>query len=681
MRNLALIVLLAASLGSAFAQTESSDSLNTTTFDPVVVTGQYEPQSVDKSVYKVRVIPMEVIKARGAVQLQDVLRTELNIRFQQDMATGSTNMTMQGLGGQNVKVLVDGIPLVGRQSIDNSFNINQININTIERIEIIEGPMSVVYGADALAGVINVITKKSPDGKFDLTARVLEETVGKEYGLDRGIHNQSVGGGYTHKKFTIRGDVSRNFNGGFKGDSVGREKLWHPKTQYLASGLVGYNGQRSNIYYRLDYLNEDIYNPGNYGKGGAEPGLAIDQNYISNRFMHQLQGSHTFSDRLSFNGALAHTQYSRKVQITTVKESTGDVRLALSGQDLTKNDGTTFRGTFQYKISNKLTLQPGFDINYETTSGGRLAVGTHAIGDYAFFLSGEWSIVSRVQVRPGLRITHNTVYQAPPVMPSLNAKIKLSDRQDLRLSYGRGFRAPSLRELYMYFYDASHQIEGNPNLKAETSNSFNGSWNVNVINEGGKKLTTSVGAFFNEVHNMIGYGLRPGSTVTTLINLDKYKTKGVTWNNGWRNANWDVNAGFGYTARYNEYRTDSNESPEYQWSPEVTTTINYKTTKGGWNFLLYYKYTGKLPYPEIVTVNGEAIVNIAKMNAYQWADASVQKDLFRNLTATLGSHNLFDIKNVNSSSLSSGGAHTAGPIRAIGSGRSYYLSLTYVFNK
>ena len=63
-------------------------------------------------------------------------------------------MTMMGLKGQNVKILIDGMPIIGRQGTSNEININQVDINTIERIEIVEGPMSVVYGADALAGVI-----------------------------------------------------------------------------------------------------------------------------------------------------------------------------------------------------------------------------------------------------------------------------------------------------------------------------------------------------------------------------------------------------------------------------------------------------------------------------------------------------------------------------------------------
>jgi outer membrane receptor for ferrienterochelin and colicins len=274
--------------------------------EEVVVTAQYEPQSAQKSVYKVRTISLEQIRERGATRLQDVLNTELNIRFSQDASLGGSNLSFQGLAGQNVKVLIDGVPMVGRQGTSNEININQININAIERIEIVEGPMSVVYGADALAGVINVITKKAIDGKLDLTAKVHTETVGREYGWQQGIHNESVGGGYAKNNFYTRADVSRNYFGGWQGSAEDRDRLWHPKTQYFANGLIGYAKNNSDLYYRVDYLNEDIYNPGIFE--GVE---ATDQNYFTNRFMHQVQTRNPNHHRESDNWRCSPCRWPR----------------------------------------------------------------------------------------------------------------------------------------------------------------------------------------------------------------------------------------------------------------------------------------------------------------------------------------------------------------------------------
>ena len=95
----------------------SQDSTKTIELSEVVVTGQYKPQSVKNSVYQVRVISKERLQRQSPSQLQDVLSKELNLRFTNDVATGGSDMTMLGLKGQNIKILLDGIPVIGRQGV------------------------------------------------------------------------------------------------------------------------------------------------------------------------------------------------------------------------------------------------------------------------------------------------------------------------------------------------------------------------------------------------------------------------------------------------------------------------------------------------------------------------------------------------------------------------------------
>lgn len=654
---------------------QEGDTLKTSVLEEVVITGQFEPQSAHKSVYQVKTIPLERIAARGAVRLQDVLNTELNIRFSQDLALGGSNLSMQGLAGQNVKVLIDGVPMIGRQGTSNEININQLNVNAIERIEIIEGPMSVVYGADALAGVINIITKKTVDGKFEVQAKVHEETVGSEYSWDKGIHNQSMGLGYAKNNWRTRADISRNYFGGWQGDSLGREKQWHPKTQYLASGLVGYNKGKSDAYYRVDYLFEDIYNP----SGFAPNGEAMDQRYYTNRLMQQLQGTHQFSNFLQVNGALSYTRFSRETQTTLLNDITNDPRLV--GMATTNFNGVTLRSTFQYKWSEKFSLQPGIDFNYETGSGERIKTGTQTMGDYAVFLSAEWKVTDWLQVRPGVRSVYNSVYAAPPVIPSVNTKIKLGEKQDLRLSYGRGFRAPSLRELYFDFFDASHQIEGNPNLESELSHSLNASFNWRLVERDGFTYTTVLGGFYNAVENMIDYGRKSdNSTITSYININQYRTKGFTWNNTLKGNMWELNAGYALTARFNQYSESYSDLDEFQWSPEITTAASYRIPRAGLKFSLYHKFTGVTPFFELVTVDGEQVARLAETDAFHWADFTIQKDFGKSVSLTAGARNLFDINSINTTSVATG-VHTSGGARPIGYGRSYFLSVSYSLTK
>jgi outer membrane receptor for ferrienterochelin and colicins len=126
--------------------------------DEVVVTGQPQGQTLRNSVYQVRVIDRARIEQRAATNVMGVLNNEIGFRFSNDMALGTTDIQLMGMSGRNVKILLDGVPMLDRG--DTRESLNQIDINSIERIEIVEGPMSVNYGTDALAGVINIITKK-----------------------------------------------------------------------------------------------------------------------------------------------------------------------------------------------------------------------------------------------------------------------------------------------------------------------------------------------------------------------------------------------------------------------------------------------------------------------------------------------------------------------------------------
>lgn len=645
---------------------------NPVTMEELVVTGQFEPQSVSKSVFKVRVIPVETIQSKGATRLQDVLNTELNIRFSNDPALGISDMRMQGMSGQNVKILLDGIPVIGRQGTTNAFDINQININTIERIEIIEGPMSTLYGADALAGVINIITKKPESHKLTGSVKIHEESVGDEHSFFKeGIHQESISASYRKNSIHTSVDGGHYYSGGWQGNAEGRDKTFNPKGQWFANGSVGIDKTSWNASYRLDYLNEDIYNPGVFA--GNE---AIDQHFITNRFIHQLQGGATLSDKLNFNGAIAYSDYKRKTQTTVVDAITGEETLSLAPgqQDETKYDAITLRGTFQYKLSNVISLQPGYDINLESGSGGRLEEGVQKIEDYAVFLSGEIKPFQKFSIRPGVRFVKNSVYQAPPALPSLNAKLELGVRHELRFSYGRGFRAPSIRELYFYFFDSNHSIEGNEDLEAELSHSFNGSWDWHIVKKPSFAYTTTVSAFYNKLNNMIAM-VAGANNVYSYHNISESRTEGAVFNNKIISGPLSATLGLSYTAQYNPFVDEDPTLPEVTWSPEVNSSLSYNFSNAGLTASVFYKYTGKTPY---YTTNAEGEVYLAQSADYHWADVSLQKTFLKHLVLALGARNLFDVTSIQDTAVTSG-AHSPSGARSIGSGRSFYTTVTVNF--
>src|SRR5690606_14797285 len=154
--------------GLAFGQERDSTG-KLLPIEEVVVTGQFRPTSLKNSVYKVRSLDQEYIERRASTDMSTLLNMELGIRFNNDLTLGESDIQVMGVSGQNVKVLIDGVPMIDRGSTKQS--LSQIDVNTIERIEIVEGPVSVMYGTDALAGVINIITQRPANGqrKWGLT--------------------------------------------------------------------------------------------------------------------------------------------------------------------------------------------------------------------------------------------------------------------------------------------------------------------------------------------------------------------------------------------------------------------------------------------------------------------------------------------------------------------------------
>lgn len=654
-----------------------ADTIKTNQLDEVVVTGQYKAQSLKNSVYQLKVINAERIKASGATTIQQVLNTQLGFRFSNDAALGTTDVQLNGMNGRNVKILIDGVPMIDR--FDQRVSLSQVDINTIERIEIVEGPMSVSYGTDAMAGVINIITKKALKNNLSVSAKVQEETAGTEYYpfSFQGVHHQNVNLAYKKNKISVQAGGTHNDFSGFGGDAWGRGKSWLPKEQYFGNARVGYTTLRLNAYYRIDGLHEEItarnsINFNNY--------KALDQRFGSKRFTHQLQADYAVSNKVRYNGLLSISNYQRqtKTVIHDFSTQTETPGTADGQQDLSKLAGFTFRNTFQYQLNDKVSFQPGIDINHEKMSGARVS-GSPQINDYALFISSEIKATKRINIRPGLRFIKNSVYDAPPVVPSINTKFSITKNLDARLNYGYGFRAPSLRELYFTFVDANHNLIGNPDLKAENSNSFNGSlsWSPQFA----KKLnyTATINGFYNAFKNQIDLAVSPtNSTQYTYVNISSSNTAGAGLENRFLLKNLDASIGFLYTA----YAADidatgyvKEDNRNYLWTPEANANIIYNIQKIKTKLGLFYKYIGEKPQFGYSTQNGQPTIVLMQTSAYNLADVTATTQVFKFLSVAVGVKNLFDVTRINSNAVS--GTHSSGGPQSISYGRSYFMGLNF----
>jgi outer membrane receptor for ferrienterochelin and colicins len=656
-----------------------------------VVTAQYAPNNPEKAVHNIKIIDQKKIAAMAAVNLRDVLSNELNIRLAQDNILGSS-MQLQGILGQNVKILVDGIPVIGR--LDGDIDISQINMDNVERIEIVEGPLSVSYGTDALAGTINVITKKHPNKKWSTDVQTFYESTGN-YNLNANI-------GYRYKNQTIKITGGRNyFDGWSPGDKQfdlnlhpvadsSRYKEWKPKEQYFTTLNYGYKWKELQCYYTFDYFNEVIKNRG-YPEYYNTYIKASDDVYKTERLNNAISVDGNLSLKLRLNGVVAYNYYKRDKNSYVTDLST-------LTQNLTTNDGDQDTSVYKtwmsratishYQDAAKINYEIGYDAKLESTIGQMIKDAKQSIGDYALFASMEWKPVKDLIIRPGLRLAYNTDYKAP-LVPSLNMKYSIptsgNGNVNIRGSYARGFRAPSLKELYYDFVDINHTILGNENLKAEYSNNYELS--VNYIRAKGEwTYKTEVSGFYSAIRNKIDFAVdsaiynpnQPGPVPQIYLNISDYKTMGVQLQQTVSYQHLKVTMGASYIGRYNQL-SEAYKVASLSYSTELKANIFYELHKPQLTVGFFYKYNGSQPGFALNTDG--ALVN-TNMAAFSWADCSVSKLFFKKkLGISTGSKNIFDVKDIAQTAAASGSPHSSGSgYQPIGTGRSYFISLAFHFN-
>jgi outer membrane receptor for ferrienterochelin and colicins len=679
-----LLLLIICSTKNGFSQ----DSTTSKSLDEVVVTGQIKPQSLKSSVYQVKTINNQRIKLSGATNVQQVLNTQLGFRFSNDNALGVTDVQINGMSGRTVKILLDGVPLLDR--FDQRTSLSQIDVNTIEKIEIVEGPMAVSFGSDAMAGTINIITKKQNRNTFSINARVQEETAGKEYHPFnfKGVHHQSLNLSTNKNNWNLQAGGAHNDFNGFGGNEFGREKTWLPKNQYFGNIKLGYTKNKWNVYYRLDAVNEKISDRNKLFIDTDFPAQATskDQNFTSKRMMHQLQSSVQVNNKTSITSFAAFTNFSRATE-TFDKDfinNTSTLGKLDGEQDVSLLKSFSIKNTLQYEISNKIALQAGLDINTEKAAGQRID-GNPNINDVALFVSTEYKPTSKINIRPGVRLIKNSKYNAPPIVPAINTKFSLAKNLDLRLSYAVGFRAPALRELYFNFVDVNHNIVGNKNLKAETSNSLNGSLTYQVPNLKTIKLSSTVSAFYNAFKQQIVLEENKANLGQfSYFNIEASQTKGVSVENKLEVKNLLLMLGFNYNAYARQYDKGiyKNENRNFFWTPELNTNVTYNVKKINTTFGLFYKLIGTRPTFSYEQQESPIGLYVTNTSAYNLADFTATSIINKYLTINAGAKNIFDITDVNNNTIGNSNiAHNGeGPV-SIGYGRSYFVGLSFQFYK
>ncbi|MEM1407728.1 MAG: TonB-dependent receptor [Bacteroidota bacterium] len=653
-----------------------------TALKEIVITGQYAPQSARSSVYKVRTIQADRIEKQGANTLQEILANELNIRFGRDNALGTSGLSVQGISGQNVKVLIDGVPMVGRSGVANEIDIGQINVNSIDRVEIVEGPMAVNFGADALAGVINIITKKGGSEKFVANLTLQEETVENDYSLfEEGIHNAGLSlGSQLSERFYISAEGRINKFGGWVGDETqfdDRNRQWYPKDQYFGGMLVRYSDDNFSMHYRMDYLDQTISNLGRINDldPDSEP-FSPDQDFLTQRWMHQLQAEWQLGNWL-LNPVISYTDYERLTE-NYVTFVVSDLETNRTQAQNTFYNTFFFRNTASINSLNWGSAQFGLETTFDKGAGSTLSEGNKYMEDIALFASAEITVNDKLTLRPGVRYSYNSTFETTPT-PSLNAKYDFNTATQLRFGYGRGFRVPSLRELYHYFVDANHNIIGNPDLEPEYSHNVN----LDLTHHLDKvNLKLSLSGFYNQIDDRIGFFTpEQSNAATTYLNISKFKSTGAILNATWEYKGLRLSPGATYIGRFQRLSENETDVPDFIFNWEVNTALSYQIKKTNTTISAFYKYNGPLEDYRMVDPDEDGVFTpeLQGIEGFSLLDLSVNQSISDDLQLTLGARNLFDITAVDNN-FTSGGAHGSQTgSTSVGYGTSYFIRLNYQF--
>jgi len=698
-----LAVLVLGTVGSvAFSQEADFDEWEKDfEIEEVVITGQFEPQSINKSVHNVRVITSQDIKNLGAVHLGDVLNQYINITVAPS-SSGRTTVSMFGLDANYFKILVDNIPLVNEGGLGNNTDLSQINLNDIERIEIIEGAMGVTHGANAVSGILNIITKKSTADKWNISATLQEETIGDEYAFfDQGRHIQALKLSHNiSDNWFVSVGANRNDFKGYLGNMKGRHhqindglrgNLWLPREQFQPNAMITYRKSDFRMFYKFEFLNEEI----NFYENATQSGwntqygsyrYGNDQRYFTNRFYHHLNATGKIKSKVNYNISLSHQYQKREIEKFRYN-ITFDTEMNNTLQKDQSMEVLYSIGTFSNFFDNKkIDFQLGYELvnnngfSVEDEQGNQTKQVREKIDNYDLFAISEIKANKNLSLRPGLRYSFQSIFDNQYAV-SFGARYLLPKGFEVRTSIGKSYRTPNFNELFSKIIFDGHYFVGNEDLKPEQSMTYEVNAKKYTYFESGYSLSNNFMVSYSDIEGRITSALVGWEGATPMyqyINISKYRSVNFSNTNQFRMDNWDFSLGASLTgiSRLMDNQEFSSDD-RYLYNFNMNVNASYTIPKWNTTLAAYYKYTGKTQ----LFVEGTNQYTLSDIEPYSWLDASVRKTFWNDkLEATIGARNLFDITNINQTGFNQGIGHSASSQILLAYGRSYFLKLTYNLN-
>lgn len=479
------------------------------------------------------------IEMLGSQRLDDVLKEQLGITVVNDLGAGNraVGIQMQGFSSEYIKILLDGMPIAGR--IDGNLDLSRFNVQDIDHIEITKGATSTLYGAEALGGVINIITNQNINNK--------QLSAGVNYGSFNTLNaNASFAKPFGERKSFYQ--INEDF---YKTDG------FNANPQYLLGGQTTppYNSNtmqgrmlfdlsdkdRINISARYSFRNSTMWR--NYGDN-YETTDKLNDNDVN----VLASWNHDFSSRshLLLRYYLTHYYSDETVSLQNGNSQLQAFRFGEWNNQLEAQYHANSKNDKWQSIS-------GTGIESDQLQGYKNEQSGHQY-NYFGYSQLQYAPVGKFKLNAGARASGNSIYGGK-VTPTVGIQWQPLKRLTIRPSFGMGFKSPTYDQMNQVFtnlaqgytviganvlapslaaLDSAGQLSSLwpvassiKNLKAETSHSYNidAKWN------GKDKWSLEANVFYNHIENMIfteQIGIKTnGAQLFSYINLARVVNKGM----------------------------------------------------------------------------------------------------------------------------------------------------------
>ena len=529
MSKLKIMLALCLVQGSAFSQSVSD---STRQMDEVVVTANKFPQKQSSTGKVLTVITQEQIQKSAGRNVGELLNQQVGLTVN---GSGNTPGTVQflytrGAAFANTLILIDGIPLNDPSNINSEFDLNTFPLYQIERIEILKGAQSTLYGSDAVAGVVNIITKKKGNKPFGVNIDFNTGSFGSFNGnvallgtTDDATYHVS------YSKIKSKGFSSAydsTGKAGFDNDGYNQDLFEANFTQKASEHLL------IRVFAKSSYHRADI-------DAGA---FTDDKDYRYTFFNLQAGAGATYHYN---NGSFNVNYHFNKVNRHFIDDSTDVGGFSIYQDGL--YEGTQHYAEFYNDLSLNSHLNWMVGTDYRRNSTDQEYTSTSAYGPFnslpissdtahteqfsaytSFYLKNAGGFNAEL----GGRWNHHSIY-GNNFTGSFNPSYLVNDRWKLFVNVASAYRVPSLYELYSEY--------GNRNLKPETSLNYEGG--VQFI---GSHVNARVTAFQRDIKNVFFFYTDMNTFQSFYINEDKQQDHGVEAEVAADLGKWRLSANYAY---------------------------------------------------------------------------------------------------------------------------------------